>query len=93
MKDRTTLANFKWRSILGLVFIYLAMWFNWEWAWGVLFLLWVIPDMITGVTYFMEPIDKRDNPILYWIIIISWLLMSFYSLAALFFPSWQYYNQ
>lgn len=90
---QTANANtFKWRTILGLIFIYLAVWLNWQWAWGILFLLWVIPDIITGVTYFMEPIDKKDNPILYWMIILSWLLMSVYSIALLFFPEWQYYQ-
>jgi len=82
----------KWRTILGLIFIYLAMWFNWQWAWGILFLLWVIPDLITGVTYFMEPVEKKEHPILYWIIIGSWILMSLYSMSTLFFPEWKYYQ-
>jgi len=81
----------KWRTILGLIFIYIAMWFNWQWAWGILFLLWVIPDLFTGVTYFMEPVEKKAYPVLYWIIILSWILMSIYSMATLFFPEWAYY--
>jgi len=83
--------SFKWRTILGLIFIYIAMWFNWQWAWGVLFLLWVIPDLFTGVTYFMEPVAKKEDPILYWIIIVSWILMSLLSMATLIFPEWKYY--
>jgi len=82
----------KWRSILGLIFIYLAVWFNWQWAWGVLFLLWVVPDLLSGVTYFMEPISKKENPILFWIIILSWILMSVYLIATLIFPEWAYYQ-
>jgi len=82
----------KWRTILGLIFIYIAMWFNWQWAWGILFLLWVIPDLITGVTYFMEPVEKKENPILYWVIIVSWILMSVYSIATLFMPELAYYQ-
>ncbi len=91
MAKPTNLASIKWRTILGLIFIYIAMWFNWQWAWGIVFLLWVIPDLITGVTYFMEPIEKKDHPILYWVIIISWLLMSLFSMASLFYPEWKYY--
>lgn len=91
MSKITNIQTMKWRSILGLVFIYLAMWFNWQWAWGILFLLWVIPDMLTGVTYFMEPIEKKENPVLYWVIIFSWIIMSLYALATLFFPDWKYY--
>ena len=92
MAKSSNLSSIKWRTILGLVCIYIAMWFNWQWAWGMLFLLWVIPDLITGVTYFMEPIEKKENPILYWIIIFSWVLMSLYSIATLFFPELKYYQ-
>ena len=31
--------SFKWRTVLGLILLYLAMWFNWQWIWGVLFLV------------------------------------------------------
>ena len=92
MKKSSNAISTKWRTILGLIFMYIAIWFNWQWAWGILFLLWVIPDLITGVTYFMEPVEKKENPILYWIIILSWILMSVYSIASLFFPEWKYYQ-
>jgi len=82
----------KWRTLLGLVFIYVAMWFDWQWAWGILFLLWVIPDLISGVTYFMEPITKKEHPVIYWIIIASWILMSLYSVSYLFCIEWAYYQ-
>ena len=65
MAKSTKSTAIKWRTIIGLIFIYLAVWFNWQWAWGILFLLWVIPDLFTGVTYFMEPIEKTENPVLY----------------------------
>ena len=47
---RTT--AFKWRAILGLIILSLAVWYDWQWMWGVLFLLWVIPDLITGESYY-----------------------------------------
>ncbi len=78
----------KWRSVTGLIIIYVAMFFNWQWIWGILFLLWVIPDLKSGVTYFLDPVDKRNHPFLYWLIIISWLLMSIYSFSSLIFPNW-----
>lgn len=78
----------KWRSVTGLIIIYVAMFFNWQWIWGILFLLWVIPDLKSGVTYFLDPVDKRNHPLLYWLIIISWLLMSIYSFSSLIFPNW-----
>ena len=78
--------NIKWRTILGLIMIYIAMFLNWNWAWGVLFLFWVIPDLFSGITYFMEPVERKENPILYWVIMVSWLGICAYMIAASFFP-------
>lgn len=79
----------KWRTIIALFLLYLALFMNWEWVWGILFLFWVVPDIFSGVTYFIEPIVKKEHPILYWIIILSWILMGLYSLSTLFID----YNQ
>ena len=83
--------SFKWRTVVGLILMYIAMWYNLEWVWGILFLMWVIPDLFSGVTYFIEPIAKKETPVLYWIVIFSWVLMSIYSFTFLFFPEWKYY--
>ena len=72
----------KWRTIVGLLLIYVAVALNWQWIWGVFSLFWIIPDFFTGVTYFIEPISRKDNPILYWIIIITWIALA----IAMFFP-------
>ena len=91
MVKNTNSTSIKWRTMLGLIFIYIAMWFNWQWAWGILFLLWVIPDLISGVTYFMEPVEKESHPVLYWIVICSWVLMGLLSLGTLIYPEWAQY--
>lgn len=75
--------SLKWRTIVALILMYIAIIMGWEWAWGILFLYWVIPDLFTKVTYFVEPIYKKDNPNLYWIIVISWIFMALYSLSSL----------
>lgn len=83
--------SIKWRTIIALVLMYVAILMNWEWAWGLLFLFWVIPDIFSGITYFIEPVSIKENPILYWVIIVSWLLMSIYSLSTLFINYNKYY--
>lgn len=90
MTTTTVTSSLKWRSILGLILVWVAVWFNLQWVWGVLFLFWIVPDFFTGVTYFIEPVSKYENPILYWMIMISWLLMSIYSIAAGFIPELAY---
>jgi|GEM_PF-3543972 len=82
--DIGTKTPFQWRPFLALVAMYMAFLFDWQWAWGILFLYWVIPDLFRGVTYFIEPVEKENSPFLYWTIIISWILMSLVSLATLF---------
>lgn len=76
----------KWRTIGGLILVYAATLFNLQWAWGIMFLIWVVPDLFTGVTYFMEPISKQENPILYWVIVLSWILMSVLMIGSLVWP-------
>ncbi|MEO1257523.1 MAG: effector binding domain-containing protein [Bacteroidota bacterium] len=81
-----TKQSFKWRSILGLIMVYVAVLMDWEWVWGLLFLFWVVPDLFTGITYFMEPIEKKQSPVLYWSVMVSWILMCVYMVTASFFP-------
>lgn len=74
----------KWRTITALILIYIAVFMGWEWMWGILFLYWVIPDVFSGITYFVEPIYKKETPNLYWVIVLSWVGMAVYSLSTLF---------
>jgi hypothetical protein len=76
----------KWKAILGLVIVYIIIIFQLNWAWGIVFLIYILPDMFSGVTHFVEPISRDDNPILFWIIILSWLLMSIYSFVDGIWP-------
>ena len=82
----THMQQAKFRTILGLILLYIAVLLNWLWIWGILFLVWVIPDIFSGVTYFMEPVEKEKDPVLFWVIIVSWLWMSIYMILMPFFP-------
>ena len=69
--------------MVGLLLIYLTviLYPGYQWLWGVLFLYWVIPDLFTGSTYFIEPIHRNVNPVLYWLIVLTWLALSAYILV------------
>ncbi|MEM9771092.1 MAG: hypothetical protein AAF889_05770 [Cyanobacteria bacterium P01_D01_bin.73] len=73
----------KWRTIVGLLIAYGAAFLNWQWIWGIFCLYWIIPDFFTGVTHFVEPVYRKENPILFWFILITWIAFS----VALFFPA------
>ncbi|WP_261835505.1 VOC family protein [Vibrio ishigakensis] len=70
----------KWRAILGLCLVVVAVITEMNWIWGALFLSWVIPDIYTASTHFFEPVQRKHNPIIYWLIIGTWLLLSVYML-------------
>ena len=75
---RANRKTLKWRTIVGLILMYIAVALNWQWIWGVLSLYWVLPGLYAGVTYFIEPIDRRENPILFWIIALTWIGFSIF---------------
>lgn len=70
--------SFKWRTILGLILVLCAILFEWNWVWGIFFLLSLIPDLLSGSTYFLEPLNKWENPILYWVTMLTWLSLCLY---------------
>lgn len=66
----------KWRSILALLLIVSIIYFNWTWGWAIVFMLWLIPDLRSGVTFLMDPIERKEHPFLYWTILTLWALLS-----------------
>ena len=65
----------------------LLFFLNLQWIWAILFLGWVIPDLKTGVTYFVEPVERAKNPIVYWMIVFVWIVSSTYLLVDEFAPT------
>lgn len=84
-------SGIQWRVWLGLIFMILMTFMDWQWAWGILFLVWVIPDIRDRVTYFIEPVERDNNPVLYWAIVGTWIILSLFSLSTLFVDYTQYY--
>ncbi|WP_019622117.1 hypothetical protein [Amphritea japonica] len=66
----------KWKAILGLVLIYLAVGLQLMWLWGVIILCWVIPDLKSGTTHLFELVSKHQNPWTYWLICLTWIVMA-----------------
>lgn len=66
------------RAILSLSIVYLSVLTNWYWLWGLLLLLWVAGDLVTRQTWLSEVITRRENPVLYFLILFTWLVFGFY---------------
>jgi radical SAM superfamily enzyme YgiQ (UPF0313 family) len=74
----------RWKSILALVAIAISLTFDLYWIWGVLFIIWAINDLRNGYTHLLDHIPKAEAPILYWIVVMTWLGLGIW---ALFYSS------
>ena len=75
-------SSFKWRALLGLVFVAIATLFELNWVWGAFFLFWVMPDLKARSTHFLEYVAKDENPVIYWLIMGTWIFLSLYLLLS-----------
>ena len=43
------------------------------WIWGALFAGWALIGIVTGETFLLFTITRRDQPALFWLVSLSWL--------------------
>lgn len=68
--------NLKWKTLIALAMIYIAIFFNQMWLIGLLFLFWTFESLKNRRAYIIEDIKREENPILYWIIVVTWFLVA-----------------
>lgn len=66
----------RWFTLAALAVVVVAVLFDYQWIWGLIFLIWSAPSLVTGVAFLVEPIHRAENPWLFWIITILWLGLS-----------------
>lgn len=79
---RILFLNFKWKTILALAIVYLAVIMGWSWVWGLLFIMWTIPALYSGQTHLVEEINRDENPVLFWLIVGTWMGLSVYMIIG-----------
>jgi radical SAM superfamily enzyme YgiQ (UPF0313 family) len=76
--------GFKWKTYLALLLLIPAIYFDLaNFMFGALFLYWSLQGIKQKEIFFVEPIKKQENPILFWCITILWIALSLWS--VLFF--------
>lgn len=78
--------------ILFLALMY-ATYKSWSWAWGLLFFYWTFKSIQTRSAYFLDDVSRDEEPVFYWLIIVTWfalslllVLMSVPALYPYFYP-------
>ncbi|MEM9207353.1 MAG: VOC family protein [Pseudomonadota bacterium] len=72
----------RWKTIGALIALFAAMGLGQYWVWGLVFLMWTWPSLKSGEIFFVETISRGENPILYWLIFLSWVSMSLWVIAT-----------
>ena len=75
--------NFK-STTLALAIIWIAVLLEFNWVWGVLFIMSTVPALRTGQTYLVEPIRRDRNALMYWFIMGIWIVRRTLTQSELF---------
>lgn len=65
-----------WKTFIALIVIYVSLYYQWYWVWGVVFILWTIQSIKTEETYLVEVITRQEHPVIFWLILVTWLVVS-----------------
>ncbi len=91
-RKESLISRYKIRTVLLLIVVYAITFVpEWNWVWGIFFLVWVVPSILSGSVYIIEPVDRSEHKVLYWIIVGTWVWMSVYVILSSFIP-WLQWN-
>jgi len=75
-------ADVRLPTIIAIPILLIATYLEWYWVWGVLFVYWAVPAVLSGEVFLVEPIMRSDQPILFWIITAMWLGFGVWTIVA-----------
>lgn len=64
-----------WLNALILAALLLALYMNWSWPWGLLFVYWAVPSILSGEAHLIGPIARAHAPILFWLVTTLWVAL------------------
>lgn len=74
----------KWRTLLALIPLVLAIIMQWWWFFTILFIIQIIFSLLNGQVEYVEEVKRSEHPGLYWLIISIWAFLAIYSLIYAF---------
>ncbi|MCL7752145.1 hypothetical protein [Polaribacter sp. Z022] len=70
----------KWKTLLALILMAIAIYLNWSWFWALFILLGLIHVIKSGEIHFVEAVSKIETPKLYWFMVLIWSFLALYSM-------------
>lgn len=59
---------------------------GWYWVWGIFFLYWAVSGIVTGHAFVVQTVNRDENPVIFWLVSITWLVLAGLTLFYDFFP-------
>lgn len=72
----------KWKTIVALFWMALAIVFDWSWFWAVFILLGLMHVIRSGKIHFVESVARDETPRLFWTMVVIWSLLALYSIVS-----------
>lgn len=76
----------KWLTLIALPVLLISTYFGYYAAWGALFVFWGVTSTVSGQVYLVEPINRQETPVLFWVISLMWLGFGLLYLLVDLFP-------
>ena len=54
--------------------------------WGLMFIYWTIPNFYSGHAFLLSDVTREEDPILFWLVQIAWVLLGALLVVLDFFP-------
>ena len=71
-----------WKTILALILMGFAIYFKWNWFWALLIVLGLINVLATNEIHFVETIKRKEAPLMYWIMVSVWILLTLTTIST-----------
>lgn len=64
-----------------------STYFGFQFLWGALFVFWTIQSLRSGSAFLLSSVNRAQDPVLFWMVQITWLVLGLMMLTADFFPA------
>lgn len=78
----------KWKTLFGIALVLGGLIFDLPILFGLLYIIWAIQDIKSGYASILEDVSRKDNKILYWIIVVIWLFSGIYVFTDALINNW-----
>ena len=58
------------------------------WIWGLLFICWAVQSLRVGTAHLVFPVEREEDTILFWGVLVMWFLSGALMIFASIFPDY-----